>query len=130
MKNFLQKITDLREKCAYIKIYEIICDHIFSSSKTLILAKISDFSILNHVKAQVGHFLQNLKRGSFQKNLKKLLPKIADLREKCAYIKIYEIICDYVFSLSKTLILAKILDFSILNHVVASGVFRTSAANL
>ena len=81
--------------------------------------KIADFSILNHVKAQVGHFLQISKKGSPQKFLKFFFRKIADLREKCVYIKIYEIIRDHIFSSSKTPILMKIADFSILNHVVA-----------
>ena len=73
----------------------------FPLSNTLILSKIADFSVLNHVKAQVGHFLQILKRGSSQNFLKNFLQKITDLREKCAYIKIYEIIYDHLFSFVK-----------------------------
>ena len=33
------------------------------------------------------------------------------------------------FPLSNTLILSKIADFSVLNHVVASGVLRTNVVN-
>ena len=65
--------------------------HLFFSSKTLILSKIADFSVLNHVKTHFGHFLQIFKKGSPQKILKKFSAKMPDLREKCAYIKIYDI---------------------------------------
>ena len=59
--------------------YEII---ISFNEKTLILRKKADFSILNHVKAQFGHFLQNLRRGYYSKKLKIFCPKMADLGEK------------------------------------------------
>ena len=36
----------------------------------------------------------------------------------------------HLFFFSKTPILSKIADFLVLNHVVASGVFRTNAVNL
>ena len=75
--------------------------HIFFSSKTLILSKIADFSVLNHVKAHFGHFLQIFKKGSPQKILKKFSAKMPDLREKCAYIKIHDIIWSSYFLLFK-----------------------------
>ena len=55
---------------------------------------------------------------------------IADLREKCAYIKIYQTICDHLFTFVNKPILSKMADFSPLNHVVILKVFRTSAVNL
>ena len=64
----------------------------FFFSKTLILSKIADFSVLNHVKTHFGHFVQIFKKGSPQNFLKKFSAKMPDLREKCAYTKIYDII--------------------------------------
>ena len=75
--------------------------HFFFSSKALILSKIGDFSVLNHVKTHFGHFLQILKKGSPQIFLKKISAKMPDLREKCAYIKIYDIIWSSSFLLFK-----------------------------
>ena len=43
-------------------------------------------------KTHFGHFLQKFKKGSPQNFLKKISAKMPDLREKCAYIKIYDII--------------------------------------
>ena len=43
-------------------------------------------------KTHFGHFLQKFKKGSPQNFLKKFSAKMPDLREKCAYIKIYDII--------------------------------------
>ena len=81
-------------------------------------------------KAQVGHFLQISRKGSSKFFLKFFFPKIADLREKVHIsrsLRSYEIM---FFLSSKTLILMKISDFSILNHVVDSRVFRTNMVNL
>ena len=109
LKKFWKKISEkslIWEKNAYIWRFMISYDIIFFLlQKRWFWYKKADFSILNHVKAQVCHFLQILKRGSSQKILKKNFRKIADLREKCVYMKIYDIIWYHFFPSSKTLIL-------------------------
>ena len=47
---------------------------------------------LPSTKTHFGHFLQIFKKGSPQNFFKKISAKMPDLREKCAYIKIYDII--------------------------------------
>ena len=54
-------------------------------------------------KAHFGHFLQIFKKGSPQKILKKFSAKMPDLREKCAYIKIYDIIDDHTIIIFSSL---------------------------
>ena len=56
---------------------------------------------LPSTKTHFGHFLQILKKGSPQKFWKKFSAKMPDLREKCAYIKIYDIIWSSSFLLFK-----------------------------
>ena len=70
-------------------------------------------------------------RGARLKIFWKFFPRKSLIWEKNVYawrdMRSYDII---FFSSFKTPILTKNHDFSILNHVVASGVFRTSAVNL
>ena len=56
---------------------------------------------LPSTKTHFGHFLQILKKGSPQNFSKKFSAKMPDLREKCAYIKIYDIIRSSSFLLFK-----------------------------
>ena len=58
---------------------------------------------LPSTKTHFGHFLQILKKGSPQKFLKNFSAKMPDLREKCAYIKVYDIIWSSSFLLFKHL---------------------------
>ena len=84
-------------------------------------------------KAQVGRVLQKSKRVSALKILWKIFQKMADLREKGDASKIYAVYFTLRFKRGSCLESAILVDFeqkTILNHVVASGVFRTNAVKL
>ena len=93
-------MPDLRDKYAYIKIYDIIWLSSFHLFKNTDFEQNSWF-FGPKSRTHFGHFLQIFKKGSPQKILKKFSAKMPDLREKCAYIKIHDIIWSSYFLLFK-----------------------------